>query len=105
MSIGNGPPGNVRVVLQGQSEGDGSGNITITSSHITLASSTSQERYAGTLSSIYGGRRWSMAALLMTTGAKSGSKLQVRMMVQVDVNGRATGTITAGSANPAGNSV
>ena len=105
MSISNGPQGNLQIVLQGQSAGDG-GNITITSSHVTLGTSTGEQLYTGSLTNISGQSRWHMTASLTGTGSNSGSQqLQVRMDVQVDQSGQATGTITAGSANPIGSSV
>ncbi len=105
MSISNGPQGNLQIVLQGQSAGD-SENITITSSHVTLGTSTGEQLYTGSLTNISGQSRWHMTASLTGTGSNSGSQqLQVRMDVQVDQSGQATGTITAGSANPIGRSV
>lgn len=105
MSISNGPQGNLQIVLQGQSAGDGE-NITITSSHVTLGTSTGEQLYTGSLTNISGRSRWHMTASLTGTGSNSGSQqLQVQMDVQVDQSGQASGTITAGSANPTGGSV
>lgn len=99
LSMSNGPPGNVQVVLQGQSGGEEGKNMTITSSHVTLASSSGQPLYAGSLTSIYGERRWHMTAILTGTGKNSSSQLQVQIDVEVDASGQATGTITAGNAS------
>ncbi|HKV00951.1 MAG TPA: hypothetical protein VJQ26_02435, partial [Ktedonobacteraceae bacterium] len=89
---------------QGQSAGDGQ-SITITSSHVTLGTSTGEQLYTGSLTNISGQSRWHMTASLTGTGSNSGSQLQVRMNVRVNQTGQATGTITAGSANPTGSSV
>src|SRR5258708_2080204 len=105
MSISNGPQGHLQIVLQGQSAGDGQ-NITITSSHVTLGTSMREQLYTGSLTNISGQSRRHMTASLTGTGSNSGiQQLQVRMDVQVDQSGQATGTITAGSANPIGRSV
>ena len=98
MSISNGPPGNVQVVVQGQSSGGEGENITITSSRVTLGTSTGGQLYTGSLTNIFGDRRWRMTALLTGTGANSGSQLQVQIDVQIGASGQATGTIT-GNAN------
>jgi|SRR5579863_2872833 len=97
LSIQNGPSGNVQVILQGQSGDDQGAGISITSSQVTLSSSSGQQLYTGSLSSLSGDRRWQMTALLTGTGAASGNSLQVQMTVQIEANGLATGTISAGN--------
>ncbi len=102
LNISNGPSGHVQVILLGQT--DGEGNIAITSSRLTLASSSGQQLYAGSLTNISASRQWYMTAALTGTGANSSSSLQVQMTIQVDASGQATGKITAGSAIPTGGS-
>lgn len=107
LSIRNGPPGSVQMLLQGQgqSRDDGSESIAITSSRITLALSAGQQLYAGSLTNLNGDRQWRMTALLTGTGSNSGSQLQVQIDVQFNANGQAVGTIAAGSAIPAGSGI
>lgn len=104
LSISNGPPGNLQVILQGQSGGERE-NIAITSSHITLASSSGQQLFVGSLTNLSGERQWHMTALLTGTGTNSNSQLQVQIDVQVRASGQAAGTITAGNAIPAGSGI
>jgi DMSO/TMAO reductase YedYZ heme-binding membrane subunit len=105
LSINNGPPGNVQVLLRGQSGSGDDTSLSITSSRVTLVSSAGQELYTGSLTNLYGESRWHMTALLTGTGTNSGSQLQVQIDVQFDANGQASGTIMAGSAIPAGNGI
>jgi hypothetical protein len=102
LSINNGPPGNIQVILQGQSGGGDDGGFAITSSSITLSSSAGQQLYQGTLSNVSGERRWYMTALLTGTGSNSGRQLQVQIMVRLYSSGQASGAIAAGSAIPSG---
>ena len=102
MSMSNGQTGNVLVVLHGQSSGGDNGGINISSSHVTLSSTGGQQLYSGSLTNMFGERRWYMTALLTGTGSNSGNQLQLQMVVRVDGSGQVTGTITAGSATPAG---
>lgn len=104
MSMSNGQTGNVQVILQGQAAGGDDGGLNINSSHVTLMSTGGQQLYAGSLTDMYGNRRLYMTALLAGTGPNSGSQLQVQMVVQVNGSGQVSGTITAGSAVPAGTS-
>jgi len=103
LSINNGPPGNIQVILQGQSGGGDDGGFSITSSSITLSSSAGQQLYQGTLSNVSGERRWYMTALLTGTGSNSGHQLQVQIMVRLYSSGQASGAIAAGRAIPSGN--
>jgi hypothetical protein len=100
--MSNGQTGNVQVILQGQSAGGVNGGLNITSSHVTLTSTSGQQLYSGSLTNMSGDRRWYMTALLAGTGSSSGKQIQVQMVVRVDGGGQVTGTITAGSAVPAG---
>ena len=101
LSISNGPPGNVQVILQGQS-GEEGGGITVSSSTVTLSSSNGQQLYTGSLTNLSGERRWRMTALLTRTGTNKHSQLQVQIDIRVDASGQVAGTIAGGSAIPAG---
>ena len=103
LKISNGPAGYVQVILQGQTGGNESEGVTITSSRVMLASSSGQLLYAGPLSNFSGERRWNMTAMLTRTGTNSTSPLPVQMTVLVDASGQVTGTIMAGSSIPSGN--
>jgi hypothetical protein len=101
-TLSQGAQGTLQVVLQGQMLGgdDGGARLNITASQVTLSASTGDPRYTGSLTSISGGRRWHMGALLTGAGA-SGSQVQVQMDLQIDsagqVNGTVAGTPTAGN--------
>jgi Ferric reductase like transmembrane component len=107
LSIHNGPPGNVQMILKGQRQSgdDGSERIAINSSRITLVSSTGQQLYTGSLTNLNGDSLWRMTALLAGTGTNSGSRLQVQINVQFNANGQAVGTIATGSAIPVGSGI
>ena len=93
----------MQVILQGQTGGNESEGVTITSSRVMLASSSGQLLYAGPLSNFSGERRWNMTAMLTRTGTNSTSPLSVQMTVLVDASGQVTGTIMVGSSIPSGN--
>ena len=91
LKISNGPAGYVQVILQGQTGGNESEGVTITSSRVMLASSGGQLLYAGPLSNFSGERRWNMTAMLTRTGTNSTSPLPVQVTVLVEASGQVTG--------------
>lgn len=100
LSISNGPPGRVQVMLQGSS-GD-ENRLSLTSSHVALVSSAGEHLFSGPLSTISGEERLKMTATLGGIGASNGSQMQVMLSIRLATNGQVTGTITTGAATPTG---
>jgi hypothetical protein len=102
LSIHNGPPGNVQMILkrQGRSGDDGTERVAFNASRITLVSSSGQELYTDSVTNLDGDSQWRMTVLLAGMGTNSGNRLQVQIYVQFHTNGQAVGTIAAGSAIP-----
>jgi hypothetical protein len=102
MNISNGPTGSIQVTLQGQSgRGDDNG-LSIAASQVSLLSSAGQQLYTGSVSNLYGDRHIWMVATLVGTGINGGQQMRVLITLRIARGGQVTGTITAGSAIPAG---
>jgi hypothetical protein len=86
----------VQVVLKGLAGSDG--GINITSTHMTMASTETAQRFVGPLTDLTATRHWHMGALLNDTGSTKSGHRQVLLNLLIDQSGQATGTITASSA-------
>jgi predicted ferric reductase len=101
MTLSNGAQGTLQVVLQGQSAGgdDGGGNsISVTSSQVTLATTSGQTLYSGTLNSINDSYQLQMSGQLSGTNTSSSAQqMNIEIAVRIDDNQNINGTVSGSS--------